>query len=144
MKHSSGKRVLGVALLCAGWMPTGSLYADQGFELDDFGLRSAQDLLDVCTLESTHPHHEIAVAFCYGFFEGAIHYHKALGDSRLYANLVCAPGGTTRSEATAVVVEYLQSNPGYRTETPIDASFRALMDKWPCPAQKTSCTTCSE
>ena len=144
MKHNGWKMFLGAMLLCAAWLVTGNVHADQGYELEDFGLRSAQDLLEVCTLEPSHPHHEIALAFCYGFFEGAIHYAKALGDSRLYANLVCPPAGTTRSEATAVIVTYLQANPQYGTEAPLDAAFRALIDKWPCQEQKASCTTCSE
>ena len=130
MKHSNSKTILG---LCTGIMMTVNVHAAEGYNLDDFRLTSAQDLLDVCTLEPSHEHHEVAMAFCYGFFEGAIHYDDALGESAAHPDLVCEPDDVTRSQAVTAVAEYLTANPQYAAEPPIDAAFRALMDKWPCP-----------
>ena len=133
MKYSNWKTILGAALLCTGGLATGTLSAQEGYDLDDFRLRSAQDLVDVCTLEPSHEHHAVAMAFCYGFFEGATHYDNALGESEMHPDLVCEPEGITRSEAVTAVTDYLTANPQYAAEPPIDAAFRALMDKWPCP-----------
>ncbi len=133
MTNSKLKRICLSLLLCAGWLVSGTAYAEEGFELDDFRLRSAQDLVDVCTLQPGHEHYDVAIAFCYGFFEGATHYDNALADSKLYADLVCEPDGVTRSQAVAVIMDYLTANTQYGSEAPIDASFRALIDRWPCP-----------
>lgn len=134
MNVRSIKRIVQALLLGTVWLASGSSFGQAGYDLEDFKLRSAQDLVDVCTLDSGHEHYEVARAFCFGFFEGAMHYDNAMGDSEIYADLVCQPEGVTRSEAVAVVMAYLQANPQYGSEAPIDASFRALTDKWPCPA----------
>jgi len=120
-------------LLCAGWLLSAAVNADDGFTLEDFGLTSGQDLVKVCTLQPGHEHYEVAMGFCYGFFEGATHYDRALSNSEHYADLLCEPDSVTRSQAVDVVVQYLTANPQYGSEPPIDAAFRALMNKWPCP-----------
>lgn len=125
--------VLSMALWGAGLMAPGSLYADtDGYTIEDFKLHSAGDLVDVCTLEPGHEHFTAAIAFCYGFFEGAIHYHEALSGTKYHADLVCDPAETTRLEAVEVYVDYMEANTQYSDEAPIDAIFRALMAKWPC------------
>ena len=132
MSNSTFRTVCLSFLIYAGGGLSGSVVADEGFTLDDFGLTSAQDLVDVCTVPPGHEHYEAAHAFCLGFFEGATHYDDALSDSKLYADLVCQPEGVTRAEAVTVILDYLAANPQYGSEAPIDASFRALIDKWPC------------
>ena len=47
--------------------------------------------------------------------------------------IVCTPDTVTRTQAVAVFIQYIQANPQYVSEPPIDAIFRALIDKWPCP-----------
>lgn len=133
MMISKLKKTCMSVLLCAGWFLSGGVTAEEGFQLEDFGLTSGQDLVGVCTLQPGHEHYEVAMGFCYGFFEGATHYDNALADSNLYADLLCEPDGVTRAQAVDVVVEYLTANPQYGSEAPIDAAFRALIDKWPCP-----------
>lgn len=103
-----------------------------GYDLQDFDLASAGALVDVCTLDQSHSDHMTAMAFCYGFFEGGIHYDRALESSSNDRRVVCAPDGTTRTEAVEVFVTYVKANPHHAAEMPIDAIFRALIDKWPC------------
>ena len=104
------------------------------YELEDFRLMTAGDLMDVCTLDDTHPDHLVATAFCYGFFEGGIRYDQALEQSPDYERIVCAPADATRTQAVEAFVAYLKANPQYAAEMPIDAVFRALIAKWPCPS----------
>ncbi len=104
-----------------------------GYDLQDYTLVSAGQLVDVCTIEQDHPDHLTAMAFCYGFFEGGIHYDRAMDASPDQDRIVCEPDGTTRTEAVEVFVTYIRANPQYAAEMPIDAIFRALTDKWPCP-----------
>lgn len=125
--------VLSVALWSAGLLAPGNLYANtDGYTLEDLKLQSAGDLVDVCTIETGHEEYVAAVAFCYGFFEGAIRYAEAIADSKYRKPLVCAPEGTTRLQAVQVFVEYINENPQYVDEGPVDAIYRALMPRWPC------------
>jgi hypothetical protein len=124
--------ILGIALAAAGWMAPGNLAAAEGYTIDDIKLTSATDLLDVCTVAPDHEHYSSALAFCYGFFEGAIRYHQAIAGPEPRKKLVCAPEGTTRKQAVDVFVSYLEANPQYAKESTIDAIVRALMARWPC------------
>jgi hypothetical protein len=128
--------IVGVAVLTAGWLASGQLQAEtvlnDGYTLEDYRLHTAADLVDVCTLESGHPDHATARGFCYGFFEGATHYHDTISRAPSHLKLVCAPAETTRTDAVAVFTTYIRSNPQYASDGPIDAIFRALIAKWPC------------
>jgi len=128
--------IVGVAVITAGWLVSGQLRAgtalSDGYTLEDFRLHTAADLVDVCTVTQGHPDRETAKAFCYGFFEGGTHYHDTISISPTYQKIVCAPPETTRREAVEVFVTYVQANPQYGSEAPIDAIFRALVAKWPC------------
>jgi hypothetical protein len=130
--------IVGGAVLTAGWLVSGQLRAEtelsDGYTLEDFSLRSAGDLVDICTLEQSHPDHMAARAFCYGFFEGGIHYDDAISMSPTYQRISCNPPETTRTQAVEVFVTYVRANPRYASEAPIDAIFRALVAKWPCEA----------
>lgn len=130
--YSPGNVMRSAALLCL-LIPGVAFAAGDGYSLEDLALDSASDLVDVCTIEPGHEHYASALAFCYGFFEGAIHYDEAISKAPGHVDLVCSPAGTTRSQAVGVVVTYLQANPQHGEEAPIDAIFRALVDKWPCP-----------
>lgn len=105
---------------------------EAGYTEADLILDSAGDLVDVCAIGVSHDHHDAARAFCYGFFEGAIHYDEAISLTTHYVDLVCSPDGTTRVQAVDVFLKYMAANPQYRGEQPIDAIFRALMNEWPC------------
>lgn len=128
--------VLSIALCSAGWATSGHVYADShvsdGYTIEDLKLSSAGDLVDVCTLDAQHAHHEAALAFCYGFFEGAVHYNEAISRADDHVDLVCSPQGTTRVQGVGMFLSYMSDNPQYQTEAPIDAIFRALIATWPC------------
>lgn len=123
--------VLGVSTLFAAQTFAQTDTMD-GYDIEDFSLANAGELVDVCTLEQSHPDHLTAMAFCYGFFEGGYHYDQVLMSSPDYHRLFCEPEGTTRTQAVDVFVTYIKANPQYAADMPIDAIFRALMDKWPC------------
>jgi len=136
MNIKSWSAIVAIAVLTVGWLVSGQLLAgtklSDGYSLEDFSLDTAADLVDICTLEKSHPDHVAAMAFCYGFFEGGTHYDDALSTSPSYRKLVCDPEGTTRTKAVEVFVEYVRANPQYGSKAPIDTIFRALVAKWPC------------
>jgi hypothetical protein len=125
--------ILSIVLWGTGWMVPGNVYADtDGYTLEDLKLHSAGELVDVCTVEVGHEEYVAAVAFCYGFFEGAIRYAEAISDSRHHKQLVCPPPGTTRLQAVEVFVAHMNANPQYVDEGAVDAIYRALIPRWPC------------
>jgi hypothetical protein len=133
MTHWRWMGILGMALWSAGLLAPGNLYAGtNGFTLEDLKLRSAGDLVNVCTLTPGNEDYAAALAFCYGFFEGSIRYAEAIAGPKYHRDLVCAPPGTTRLQAVEVFVAYMKENPQYMDEGPIDAIYRALIPHWPC------------
>lgn len=136
MRIKGWVKILGVAVLSVVWLVAGPLRAEtklsDGYTLEDFTLRTAADLVDVCILDESHPDYVAARAFCYGFFEGGTHYDDAISASPTYNKIVCDPPGTTRTQAVDVFVTYLKANPQHGSEGPIDAIFRALVAEWPC------------
>jgi hypothetical protein len=73
------------------------------------------------------------MAFCYGFFEGAIRYAEAISGSVLHRTLVCEPPAPTRLQAVEVFISSINDNPPFEDVSAIVALFRALMARWPCP-----------
>ncbi len=126
--------ILGMALWSAALLAPGSLQADSNtFTVADLKLQSASELVDVCTVDSSNPDYVAAMAFCYGFFEGAIRYSEAVAGPDPRSNLVCPPAGATRVQAVKAFVDYAKANPQYANEQPVDTIYRALMPHWPCP-----------
>jgi hypothetical protein len=107
--------------------------ASQGFGLDDFDLRSTQDLLDICTLDKSSPSRFEAEAFCYGYFKGGADFHAALTTRSKYPPIACPAPDVTVRDVVAVFVAYARAHPEYLAERPMDTAFRAVIDMWPCP-----------
>lgn len=126
------KTCLGSLVLSAAALLVVNAHAGD-YSIEDFRLHTAKDLVDVCTIDASHSDHPVATAFCYGFFEGASRYDEAIADTTAYVDIVCSPDGTSRSEAVTVFIAYISANPQYGSEAPVDAAFRALSAKWPCP-----------
>jgi hypothetical protein len=123
---------IGATMIALWTLSPIAMGAGDGYTLEDLELDSSSDLVDLCTIEAGHEHYETALAFCYGFFEGAIHYDDVISRTPAHVDLVCSPPGTTRSQAVEVFVTYMQANPNYGSDAPIDGIFRALIDQWPC------------
>lgn len=116
-----------------GFATTGAQAADSAkYGLDDYTLNSAKDLYDLCTLPASHPDHAVAQAFCVGFFEGGIRLHDTLAKADDFPEIACAPDTATRKEVVDVFVAFAKANPQYHSEAPMDAVFRAVVNKWPC------------
>lgn len=118
--------VAAVALVSSGAM------ADNGYSLEDFELRTGQDLLDICTLDPNHDHYHVARAYCVGFIEGAGQLHDALAAGPNFDRLVCGPDTVTLSDVVTVYAKYAVANPQHMKESAIDSLVRAAAAKWPC------------
>lgn len=131
---NTGNWTLGLllALLGAVSMAHADTMTSDGYSLEDYTLENAHNLADICAIDAAHPDHDIAKAFCYGFFEGAINYDDAIQGTPAYVEIVCSPEGTTRTDAVMEFSAFMKANPQYGSESPIDAVFRALSARWPC------------
>jgi hypothetical protein len=115
--------------------------AQAAFAPDDFKLDKAQELLDICTVSTSHPDYLEAYGFCVGYFTGAMHYHRALSKGPERKAIVCPEHTVTRAEAIAVYVAWAKANPQYMNDEPMEALMRAAVEKWPCkPGDKTVST----
>lgn len=136
MNYNIWTRFLTILAVAAMPLTLGAVPAaqasDKKFTVADFKLHSAQELADVCQVPADHEHYNMAIAFCYGFFEGAVHYDEAISGLDWYNDLVCPPPEASRQMGVAVFVDYIEANPQYALDSPIDGVFRSLIDKWPC------------
>lgn len=106
--------------------------SDLRFTLSDFKLNSAEDLVDICTVIPGDEHYELAISFCYGFFEGTVHYDEVMSKLGGYKDMVCPPPGATRQQAVAKFVNFMKGHPQFNTDRPVDGIFRSLGSIWPC------------
>ena len=120
------------ALVAAVALSSGGAQAESGYSLEDFELRTGQDLLDMCTLDANHRDYPVAHAYCVGFIEGAGQLHDALAAGPEFDRLVCAPKNVTLDDVVTVYASYAAAIPQYMRESAIDSLVRAAAAKWPC------------
>jgi hypothetical protein len=114
------------------WMPQA---ARAEFETEDFRIRSAQDLVDLCAVQTSDPLYASAIHFCHGFALGAWQYHEAQASGPDGHRLVCLPEPPpTRDQAIAMFVAWSATHAAAMTEPAVDALLRFLTGKYPCPA----------
>lgn len=136
MRHRSlwlaAASIVAVALIAAVAAAPPAEAADEGFGFDDFRVETAQDLLDICTLDQSHPSHWEAKAFCYGYFQGGTDFHHAVSSGPNFHPIACPTGDATVRDAVDAFVAYARAHPEILSERPMDAAFRAVSEKWPC------------
>ena len=100
---------------------------------ENFQVKNAQDLVDLCGVERSDPVASQAIHFCEGYLTGVYHYHQGLVAGRRLQPVFC-PTGTlpTRDEAVQMFVTWGHSHPQFMTEPAIDTIFRWASETWPC------------
>ncbi len=100
---------------------------------DDFFIKHAQDLVDLCAADSADALYSSAIHFCHGFASGAWQFHEAQAAWPDGVRIVCVPEPPpTRNEAIAGFLVWSAAHPQYMDEPAVDALFRYLHDQWPC------------
>jgi len=106
---------------------------------EDFKIRTAQDLLDLCTVPTTDPLYGSALHFCHGYLVGALHFHLTENAGPEGNPLVCFPTPPPdRNSAVSQFISWLQAHPQYLNGNPVEAEFRFLGEKWPCAGKEGS------
>jgi hypothetical protein len=104
---------------------------------EDFRVRNAQDLVDLCSSPESDPLNDAADHFCHGYLTGAWHYHEALANGPEGVRLVCPPNpAPTRDEVVAGFVAWAGQHPEYMNESGTDALFRYLTERAPCAEEE--------
>jgi hypothetical protein len=99
----------------------------------DFGVRTTQDLLNLCTASPDDPLYQQAINFCHGYLVGAYHYYAAEVSGPKATRTICLPDPQpSRNEAVAMFIEWAKSHPQNMSELPVETEFKFLAEKWPC------------
>ena len=123
--------LLGVGLL--GVWPCA---AGAGLTEDDFYIKNAQDLVDLCAVSEGDPLANQAIHFCEGFASGAWQYYE-LTTARTKP-FVCLPEPRpSRDQAVAAFVAWARdpARAGRMAEPAVETLFRFLHETWPCAGQ---------
>lgn len=110
--------------------------AGAALDEDSFFIRNAQDLVTVCASDEADPLNDAADHFCHGFLVGAWQYHEAQANGPEGVRLVCPQEGQpklTRNEVVDEFVAWSAAHPEHMSEPAVEALFRYLVAKAPCP-----------
>ncbi|MGH6899531.1 MAG: Rap1a/Tai family immunity protein [Geminicoccaceae bacterium] len=122
--------VLAASAMLALW-PLQAGAQDGTADLGDFAVDTAQDLLDLCSVDASNSLYIEALQFCYGFLEGMAHYHDRLVGPESDP-IVCPTGQVTRQDMVDMYIAFAQANPQFMDEDPADNVVRAAIAEWPC------------
>ena len=117
------------ALLLAGFLVAGMTPASAA-TIENFQVRTAADLVDLCDTDPSSVHYIAAIHFCQGFGIGAYQYYAAQVTEDPSTRFVCIPNPPpTRNEAMAAFVGWARAHPKYMNDAPVDTLFRYLVDR---------------
>lgn len=135
MQSRSGSRTRVLASIAlAGGLAVLPQAARADFTTEDFHIRSAQDLVDLCSVETDDSLYTAAIHFCHGFITGAWQFHQAQANGPEGKRFVCPPDPPpTRDQAVAMFVAWSGTHPDRMAEPAVEAFFRFLAGKYPCP-----------
>lgn len=104
----------------------------------NFLLQTTADLVAICDPPANDPLLQASVGFCQGFAVAAVQVQQQ-NDAASPPNLrlFCLPEPRPRrTEAIAAFVAWARADATRMAMNPIDATFRYLGERYPCPAAK--------
>lgn len=102
---------------------------------DNFSLRNAQDLVDVCAADTADPLYTASVNFCHGFVIGVFRVLREEEMASRSRHSFCIPQpAPTRNEAIDSFVRWIKNRSGQMTQSPADAVAMFLSQQYPCPS----------
>jgi hypothetical protein len=119
------------ACAVAAWLAVAS--PAQAVQQEDFFIKTAEDVIDVCTTSPEDPLYTAAVNFCQGYLVGLYQTLEAL-QSKSKRPLFCAASPVpTRTQAIADLMEWGKAHPQYKDENPVNFVVKFITERWPCP-----------
>ena len=120
-----------ISLLALAAAAPGAAYA--AVTPENFRVRTAGDLADLCAAGNADAMRTAAINFCEGFLVGT---YQTLEEWQMAhkAKLFCPPAHPpTRDEAVQAFATWVWNSPSEQNERPADAFLRFLTEKLPCP-----------
>jgi len=100
---------------------------------EDFEVKTARQLLQLCTVSPDDPRYREALHFCHGYLVGAYHYYLATIAGPNARLLICPPEPPpTRNAVISGFIGWAPRHPQYMSEAPVETYFRFLTETWPC------------
>ena len=100
---------------------------------EDFEVKTARQLLNLCRVSSEDPRYREALHFCHGYLVGAYHYYLATIAGPSARPLICPPEPPpTRNAVIGGFIGWASAHPQYMGEAPVEPYFRFLTETWPC------------
>lgn len=104
---------------------------------EHFQLRTAADLVALCTAGEKDPLHSAAVHMCHGFGAGTYQTIQAMTQHEKLKPLFCPPSpGPSRNQAVADFVAWTRSHADLLDQRPVEVIGRYLVDRYPCAKAK--------
>lgn len=98
---------------------------------DNYRLRSAAELANICSTQPAEPDYVSAMAFCHGVLAGAYGYYDAVTPAA--DRFVCPPDPSPkRSKVAADFVAWLKARPQLMNAGAIDTLFNFAAETFPC------------
>jgi hypothetical protein len=99
----------------------------------NFEVKTAADLVAVCTTPATDPRYAEALHFCHGYVVGAYHYYESLAAAPMYQPLFC-PDSTQqpRDQFISDFVAWSKAHPQYNNDRAVHLLFKYMIERWPC------------
>jgi Rap1a immunity proteins len=106
-------------------------FAVHAADSNTFQVRTADDLVRVCSLAPDDPLYKNAMGLCHGVLLGAWGYYESTVTAE--ERFVCSPNPTpTRAAVMDGFVVWAKSNSQHMNDVPVDALFRYLAGTYPC------------
>jgi hypothetical protein len=98
---------------------------------DQYRIRTAGELVKVCSVPAADADHATALAFCHGVLAGAYGYYDA--STQPADRFVCVPEPSPkRSQVASDFVAWANARPQLMSAGAIDTLFRFAGEKFPC------------
>jgi hypothetical protein len=105
---------------------------------DQFQIRTAGDLVALCTADNKDPLYTAAVNYCHGFVSGAYSAERDHEASVRATPLFCVPSPPpSRSQAIGDFVLWVKADPARSDLGPIRGLFEYLLATYPCATPPT-------
>ena len=125
-----GLALLGTA--AASWPASAAAPAPESFSL-----RSASDLVAICSVTPTDEASSASVGFCHGFVVGVYRTLEEVQAAQPGGRMFCPTGAVaTRSDAIAAYVNWAGTRPDQLSKAPQDSFAAYLAATHPCPADE--------
>lgn len=101
--------------------------------VDHYKVRSAEDLVALCSRVSSDEDYVAAQNFCHGYTVGAYAYYRGVASADPHLKIVCVnPPYPERTKVIADFVAWAKANPAYLKDSAVDTFFRYMAGAFPC------------